>query len=239
MHLCFALDEGQAENHLYIFPYDLNIRLNFIVSFSWSFICVLFHIITWLLSFYYQDYVFHAHVLCTLISALNALPRWSNCDGACHLKNYSFVITYLLEDEHELSLGMLIHLKRIYNFWCSMLAFTPFALCFVTLRGIFMRFPELTYWQDATVPVPCFMMFLCFRKATQEIFSELDETSSETPIFPGWRTRTKQEPEGGQRLPTPWGGVAQALAARTYGEAPLVTSLQCAFAYKKPPDGKA
>jgi hypothetical protein len=25
---------------------------------------------------------------------------------ACHLKNYSFVITYLLKDEQELSLGM-------------------------------------------------------------------------------------------------------------------------------------
>jgi hypothetical protein len=28
-----------------------------------------------LLSFYYQDYVFHAHVLSSLISALNALPH--------------------------------------------------------------------------------------------------------------------------------------------------------------------
>jgi hypothetical protein len=27
--------------------------------------------------------------------------------AACHLKNYCFVITYLLEDEQELSLGML------------------------------------------------------------------------------------------------------------------------------------
>jgi hypothetical protein len=27
-------------------------------------------------------------------------------DGACHLKKYCFVITYLLEDEQELSLGM-------------------------------------------------------------------------------------------------------------------------------------
>jgi hypothetical protein len=26
-----------------------------------------------------------------------------DCDGACHLKNYYFVITYLLEDEQELS----------------------------------------------------------------------------------------------------------------------------------------
>jgi hypothetical protein len=59
-----------------------------------------------------------------------------------------------------------IRLKRIYNFWCSMLVFTPFALCFVTLRGFFMWFPKLTYWQDATVPVPCFLLFLCFIKAT-------------------------------------------------------------------------
>jgi hypothetical protein len=68
-------------------------------------------------------------------------------------------------------LNLMIRLKRIYNFWCSMLVFTPFALCFVTLCGVFIRFPELTYWQDATVPVPCFLLFLCFRKATQEIFS--------------------------------------------------------------------
>jgi hypothetical protein len=39
----------------------------------------------------------------------------------------------------------LIRLKRIYNFSCSMLVFTPFANCFVTLSGIFMHFPELTY----------------------------------------------------------------------------------------------
>jgi hypothetical protein len=40
---------------------------------------------------------------------------------------------------------LLIRLKRIYNFLCSLLVFTPFTLCFVTLRGVFMRFPELTY----------------------------------------------------------------------------------------------
>jgi hypothetical protein len=28
------------------------------------------------------------------------------------------------------------------------------------------------------VPVPCFLLFLCFRKVTQEIFSELDETNT-------------------------------------------------------------
>jgi hypothetical protein len=136
-------------------------------------------------------------------------------------KIISFVITYLLEDEQELSLGMLIRLKRIYNFWCSMLVFTPFALCFVTLYGVFIRFPELTYWQDATVPIPYFLLFLCFRKATQEIFSELDETSSRTPIFPGRRTRTKREPERGQNLPSHQGGATQPLAAPPMCEEPL------------------
>jgi hypothetical protein len=55
--------EGQAENHLYAFPYDLNTCLTFIVSFSGSFVCVRFYVITWLLSFFYQDYIFQAHVL--------------------------------------------------------------------------------------------------------------------------------------------------------------------------------
>jgi hypothetical protein len=41
--------------------------------------------------------------------------------------------------------ALVIHLKRIYNFLCSILVYKPFALCFVTLRGVFMHFLELTY----------------------------------------------------------------------------------------------
>ena len=33
-----------------------------------------------------------------------------------HIENSVFII-YLLEDQQELSLGMLIRLQRIYNFW--------------------------------------------------------------------------------------------------------------------------
>jgi hypothetical protein len=48
------------------------------------------------------------------------------------------------------------------------------------------------------VPVPCFLLFLCFRKATQEIFSELDETKAEVPIF--FLTQDKvQSRDGGAR----------------------------------------
>jgi hypothetical protein len=31
------------------------------------------------------------------------------------------------------------------------------------------------------VPVPCFLLFFCFRKATPKIFSELDKTKDEPP----------------------------------------------------------
>jgi hypothetical protein len=62
------------------------------------------------------------------------------------------------------------------------------------------------------VSVPRFLLFLCFRKATQEIFSELDETKPEPPIFPGHETKTKGEPEEGQGPTTPGGG-APPLAA--------------------------
>jgi hypothetical protein len=58
------------------------------------------------------------------------------------------------EDNNLLALGVirlglrqrrLIRLKCIYNFLCSMLVYAPFALFFVTLHGVFMHFPELTY----------------------------------------------------------------------------------------------
>jgi hypothetical protein len=74
----------------YVFPYDLNTCLIFIVSFSWSFVCVLFHVITWLLSFFYQDYIFHAHVLSSFDPGTQCLHRWSRLCSACHLKNYFF-----------------------------------------------------------------------------------------------------------------------------------------------------
>ena len=65
---------------------------------------------------------------------------------ACHFKNY-FVIIYLLEDEQELSLGMLIHLQRIYNFWCSMLNYislTHIFIIFLHHFGIIYRTNLLT-----------------------------------------------------------------------------------------------
>jgi hypothetical protein len=46
------------------------------------------------------------------------------------------------------------------------------------------------------VPVPCFLLFLCFRKATQEIFSELDETKAKPAIFTEASRRPKMRRRG-------------------------------------------
>jgi hypothetical protein len=53
------------------------------------------------------------------------------------------------------------------------------------------------------VPVPCFLLFLCFRKVTQEIFSELDETKAEHPYIKRNFQKTKEEREPSQRLASP------------------------------------
>jgi hypothetical protein len=58
------------------------------------------------------------------------------------------------------------------------------------------------------VPVPYFLLFLCFRKVTQEIFSELDETKAEHPEIYRSFQRTKEETEISQRVASPPGGAA-------------------------------
>jgi hypothetical protein len=103
---CYSMKD-KLKTICYVFPYDLNTRLTFIVSFLWSFVCVLFHVITWLLSFFYQDYIFHAHVLSSFDPSTKCLHRWSGLCRCMSPKKLFFVITYLLEDEQELSLGML------------------------------------------------------------------------------------------------------------------------------------
>jgi hypothetical protein len=61
------------------------------------------------------------------------------------------------------------------------------------------------------VQVPCFLLFLCFRKVTQEIFSELHKTKAEPPIFiealrrPKTRRRgARGQPHHQGARPSPW-----------------------------------
>jgi hypothetical protein len=53
------------------------------------------------------------------------------------------------------------------------------------------------------MPVPYFLLFLCFSKVTQEIFSELDETKAKLPEIYRSFQRTEEETEGCHGLATP------------------------------------
>jgi hypothetical protein len=53
------------------------------------------------------------------------------------------------------------------------------------------------------VPVSYFLLFLCFIKATQKIFSELDETKAEPPIFPETSRSSKMRRRGARGRPHP------------------------------------
>jgi hypothetical protein len=53
------------------------------------------------------------------------------------------------------------------------------------------------------VSVPYFLLFLCFRKVTQEIFLELDETKAEHLDIKRSFKKTEEETKPSQRLASP------------------------------------
>jgi hypothetical protein len=100
MHLCFGIPWGTRWIPLrYVFSMLKTKKLLSMHYYSWSFVCVTFHVVTWLIS--------------SIVIIISFMPMfrvlWSQLAIlyinlikivlACHLKNYFFVITYLLEDE--------------------------------------------------------------------------------------------------------------------------------------------
>jgi hypothetical protein len=104
--------------------------------------------------------------LCMIMVIIALLVGRSQSFASLHLYWEGILLVHPTPKKQNFPMCPLIRLKRIYNFWCSMLVLHHLLHVLFTLRGVFMWFTELTYWQDATVPVPCFQLVLCFRKAT-------------------------------------------------------------------------
>jgi hypothetical protein len=64
------------------------------------------------------------------------------------------------------------------------------------------------------VPVPYFLLFLCFIKVTQEIFSELDETKAEHPEIYRSFQKSEEETERGHGPTTQQGDVLAGAGAK-------------------------
>jgi hypothetical protein len=69
--------------------------------------------------------------------------------------------------------------------------FTPIALCFVYTSWRFYAFSRTNLLTRCHSVSSYFLLFFCFRKVTQEIFSELDETKAKVPIY----LKGRQSPE--------------------------------------------
>jgi hypothetical protein len=79
--------------------------------------------------------------------------------------------------------------------------FTPIALCFVYTSWHFYVFFGTNLLTRCHSASSCFLLFLCFRKVIQEIFSELDETKPKVPIFPDTRRSPNQRRRRARRWP--------------------------------------
>lgn len=86
------------------------------------------------------------------------------CVGFMSPQKLLFVITYLLEDEQELTLGMLIRCKRIHNFWCSMLVLHQFLYVLSILRCTFYAFSGTNLLTRCHSASFCFLLFLVSEK---------------------------------------------------------------------------
>jgi hypothetical protein len=89
--------------------------------------------------------------------------------------------------------------------------FTPIALCFIYTSWRFYASFGTNLLIRCHSASSCFLLFLCFRKVIQEIFSELDETKAKVPIYLTWRRspkerrrRDRRRPHHGVVRPTPW-----------------------------------
>jgi hypothetical protein len=136
--------------------------------------------------------------------------------AACHLKN---VITYLLEYEQELSLGML-HMLQTYIIFDAPCLFYTNCFMFVYTSWHFYAFYGTNLLTRCHSANSCFLLFLYFRKVIQEIFSELDESKAKPPIFPDTKIESKAETEEGTEVATPPGGTGPPQTTPGHGVGP-------------------
>jgi hypothetical protein len=103
--------------------------------------------------------------------------------------------------------------------------FTPIALYFFYTLWRFYAFSGTNLLIRCHSASSCFLLFLCFRKVTWEIFSELDETKAKVPIYLTRRRSPKEQPGGSRTIG--WRGPPPGHATMWCG--PLVHPLTSPF----------
>jgi hypothetical protein len=122
------------------------------------------------------------------------MKQWKSNVCSNHMENIAYGFQLVLH-------GIVIRLKRIYNFWCSMLILHHLLRVLLTLRDVFMRFPELTYWQDATVPVSYLLLFCVSEKLHRKYSWNWIKRRPKLLFFPDEGRGPKESRRGARRQP--------------------------------------
>ena len=123
------------------------------------------------------DYCFESHKSPN-VHAINKRICYDLMNNTPHQK-FCF-ITYLLKDEQELSLGMLICLQCIYNFWLFHVVILSFLDVLQSFYSHLYHFLVLTYWHCAQ----CQLLFsTCFLHRRKSIPNGVQMQRNFTEIF--------------------------------------------------------
>jgi hypothetical protein len=131
----------------------------------------------------------------------------------------------------------LIRLKRIYNFWCFMLIYTPFALCFIYTSWRFYAFSGTNLLTRRHSASSCFLLFCVSEKSHRKYFRNWTKQKLKSLITwheDGVQRRAEDRPRGGHT----WWWRGPPLGRATRGCDLLVHLLTSPFHLFNPLDGK-
>ena len=138
--------------------------------------------------------------------------------ASCHLKNY-FCYHLPTRGRAGVKLGCwyVANVSIIFDAPC--LFYTNYLMFYLSFGVLFMHFLELTYWQDATVPVPIFCCFWFQKSCTGNIL-EIGWNKSRSSYFHETKTESEGETKWGHRVATPPLGAARPGPTPRHGVGP-------------------
>jgi hypothetical protein len=155
--------------------------------YSWSFVCVTFHIVTLLLSSIVRiiSFMLMFRVLWSQLAMLyNNLIKIVL--AACHLNNY-FCYHLPTRGRAGVKLGDAWYVANVSIIFDALCLFYTNCFMFFYTWWHFYAFSGTNLLTRCHSARSCFLLFFYSRFLLKEIFSELDETKAKVPIYLTWR----------------------------------------------------
>jgi hypothetical protein len=204
MHLCFAILWRTSWKPFATFFHMIWTYVWLLLfHYSWSFVCVTFHVITWLLSFYCQDYVFYAHVLSSLIPALNALHRRSRLWWCMSPQKLFFCYHLPTRGRAGVNLGDAWYVSNVSIIFDAPCLFIHYLLCVLLHFVAFYAFSRTNLLTRCHSTSSLFSAIFVFQKSYTGNILGIGRNKSPTFYFYRSFVKKEDETEGGQGLTKP------------------------------------